>query len=255
MRLRGLSCVALAAGLALWVSPRVHAGEIRRVEAVGAIPLGPEITPSGPPRDAAVRAALRDAALRLALDLLSTDFDPIEAESAILEALGDDPFLYATRFRILEDRGEGPALFVNDLEVKSEYIVVVEAHLDLDRIRQRMAARGLVAPAGEARRVQVRVVMEGLGTYEAFQSLRRILLEDLGVRSAVPVEMQRGRVVLKVVSDRKGPELLDDMLAVLPPELQIVPVASDDKTVRFRVWEGPGPATSPAIDTPELNRY
>ncbi len=245
MRLRGLSCVALAAGLALGVSPLVNAGEIRRVESVGAIPLGPEITLKGPPRDAAVRAALRDAALRLALDLLSADFDPIEAESAILEALGDDPFQYATRFRILEDRGEGPALFVDDPEVESEYIVVVEAHLDLDRIRQRMATQGLVAPAGEARRVQVRVVMEGLGTYEEFQSLRRILVEDLGVRSAVPMEMQRGRIVLKVVSDRKGPELLDDLLAVLPPELQIVPVASDDKTLRFRVWEGSGPAANP----------
>ncbi len=245
MRLRGLSYVALAAGLAFWVSPRVDAGEIRRIESVGAIPLGPEITRTEPPRDAAVRAALRDAALRLALDLLSTDFDPIEAESAILEALGDDPFQYATRFRILEDRGEGPALFVDDPGVESEYIVVVEAHLDLDRIRQRMTAQGLVAPAGVAARMEVRVVMEGLGTYEAFQSLRRILVEDLGVRSAVPMEMQRGRIVLKVVSDRKGPELLDDLLAVLPPELQIVPVASDDKTVRFRVWEGSGPAANP----------
>ena len=244
MRLRGLGVIAWAGGLTLLAVPSVDAGEIRRVEVVGAVPLGEEIKPAGPPRDEAVRAALRDAVLRLALDLLSTDIDPIEAEPAILEALGNDPFKYATRFRILEDRGEGPALFVDDPEVESEYIVVVEAHLDLDRIRRRLTTRGLVAPAGEADRVQVRVVMDGLGSYEAFQSLRRVLIEDLGVRSAVPMAMQRGRVVLKVISDRKGGELLEDLLAVLPPELQITPVSSDAKSVHFRVWEGSGPAAT-----------
>ncbi len=260
-----LSWLTLAAALAAFATAAA-AGEIRQLESVGAIAIGGATASNEPPRDAAVRAALQDAALRLALELLSADFDPIGAEPAIAEALGNDPFRYATRYRILEDRGERPALFVDDPGVESEYVVVVEAHLDVDRIRQRMAASGLLAPSGEARWVQVRVVIEGLESYGAYAALRRVLVEDAGARSALPVEMERGRVVLRVVADREENALLEALLAAAPPDLRIIPLSADNGTLRLRVRQAAPPpaadvsagrpgAGAGAIDTPRRNRY
>jgi len=261
-RFSGLTLAAVLAAFA--TATAAAAGETRQLESVGAVAIDKQATATEPPHDAAVRAALQDAAQRLALELLSADFDPIDAEPAIAEALGDDPFRYATRYRILEDRGERPALFVEDPDVESEYVVVVEAHLDVDRIRQRMAAKGLLAPSGEARWVQVQVVIEGLESYGAYAALRRVLVEDAGARSAQPVEMERGRAVLQVVADREANELLEALLAAQPPNLRIVPLSADSGTLRLRVRETVLPpaadasAGSPgagAIDTPRRNRY
>jgi hypothetical protein len=230
------TALAIAAGLVAFATAAAGS-DVRRVEAVGAVPIGGEAAPPGPPRDAAVRAALQDAAQRLALELLSADFDPIMAEPAIAEALGDDPFRYATRFRILEDRGERPALLVDAGGAKSEYVVMVEAFLDVDRIRQRMAASGLLEPSGESRRIQLRVVVEGLESYRAYASLRRVLLDGARVRSAQPLVMERGRVLLRVVADREAPALLEDLLAAAPADLRIVPLAADRELLRLRVRE------------------
>ena len=41
-------------------------------------------------------------------------------------ALGKNPLDYANRFRILEDRGERPALFTEIPGVSTEYVVLVE---------------------------------------------------------------------------------------------------------------------------------
>jgi hypothetical protein len=264
-RREGLSQLALAAALAAFATAAA-AGEIRQLESVGAVAIGGKATANEPPHDAAVRAALRDAAQRLALELLSADFDPIGAEPAIAEALGSDPFQYATVYRILEDRGERPALFVEDPEVEHEYVVVVEAHLDVDRIRQRMAENGLLAPTGEARWVQVLVVIEGLESYSAYAALRRALIEEVGARSAVPLEMERGRAVLQVVSDREANALLEALLAAGPQNLRIVPLSEAPGMLRLRVREvALTPATDAsaehpaagggAIDTPRRNRY
>jgi hypothetical protein len=260
-----LSRLAPAAVLAAFATAAV-AADIRPLESVGAVAIGGETPAHEPPHDAAVRAALQDAAQRLALELLSADFDPIGAEPAIAEALGTDPFQYATAYRILEDRGVRPALFVDDPEVESEYVVVVEAHLDVDRIRQRMAASGLLAPSGEPRWIQVSVVIEGLESYGAYAALRRALIEEVGARSAVPLEMERGRAVLQVVSDREENALLEALVAVGPPNLRIVPLSADGGTLRLRVREvAPTPAADAAggqpgagageIDTPRRNRY
>jgi hypothetical protein len=240
-RFSGLTLVAVLAAFATAAA----AGETRQLESVGAVAIDEQATATEPPHDAAVRAALQDAAQRLALELLSADFDPIDAEPAIAEALGDDPFRYATRYRILEDRGERPALFVEDPNVESEYVVVVEAHLDVDRIRQRMAAKGLLAPSGEARWVQLHVVIEGLESYGAYAALRRALVEDAGARSALPVEMERGRAVLRVVADREAHALLEALLAAQPQNLRIVPLSADSETLRLRVRET---ALPPAAD-------
>ena len=117
-----------------------------------------------------------------------------------------------------------------------------------------------------ARWVQVRVVIEGLESYGAYAALRRTLVEDAGARSALPVEMERGRVVLRVVADREENALLEALLAAAPPDLRIIPLSADNGTLRLRVRQAAPPpaadvsagrpgAGAGAIDTPRRNRY
>jgi hypothetical protein len=236
--LLGVTAAALVAAIA-------SAGEIRRMEALGAVPLDAAASRGSPPRDAAVQEALSDAVRRVALELLP-ELDPAESETLLDEVLGLDPLDYATRFRILEDRGERQALFVEDPGVETEYVVVVEVNVDVGRVRERLAAGGLLAsPAGETRGFRLRLVIEELEGFRAYESLRRTLTERVGVRSALPVEMERGRAVLEVEADLGVRELLDALLAAAPPELQIVPLAADRDSLTLRV-RAVGPPAAPA---------
>ena len=95
---RGMTACGLA--LALLLAPAAGA-EIRQMEAVGAVPLAPDVGHVSPPRDLAVRMALNEAVRRVALDLVP-DMEPEEAAEFLPEVLGDEPLDYTTRFRILE---------------------------------------------------------------------------------------------------------------------------------------------------------
>ena len=234
-------CAAAVLGLGLQTGPVWGApAEIREMEAVGAIPLGDE-PPARPPRDAALNRALSDAVLRVALDLLP-DYDPMEAEVALSDLLGKDPLAYATRFRILEDRGERPALFSEDPDVETEYVVVVMVHVDVTRVRRRLEMTGVLEPSGEVRRVRVHLVIEDLADYTDYAALRRLLLDGLGVRSALPVEMEPGRAVMEVDGDRRPDALLEALLAAAPPTLEIIPLATDRRTIVVRIHQIPPPA-------------
>jgi hypothetical protein len=227
---------ATACGLALALLLASAAGaEIRQMEAVGALPLAPDVRHTSPLRDIAVRMALNEAVRRVALDLVP-GLDPEEAAEFLPEVLGDEPFDYTTRFRIIEDRGERPALFVEDPEVDFEYVVVVEAHIDADRVEKRLADAGLLmARSAGAPHRNLRLVVEDLESFAAYAALRETLIERVGVRSAVPVEMERGRAVL-VVNTSGGPwQLLEELLLAAPPELLITPVDTREDALTLRI--------------------
>jgi hypothetical protein len=240
--------------------------EVRRMEAVGAFPIDPQRTLTGAPRDAAVRAAVRDAVRRIARALLSREFvapTPVEkaeaAEEGELEpaadeapddgaldawldqVLGEDPFAFATRFRILEDRGVRPALLSGASDVKNEYVVVVEVYVDVGRVLERLRSSGvLLAPAGEESRFQIWLVAEGIDSFAAYDALRRALVATSGVRSALPTELQRGRAVFEVDAEREASAVLDDLLTLAPPGLRIIPLESQDDRVTVLVdWREP----------------
>ena len=138
--------------LALSLAATASARDIERVEVVGAVAVLPGAATSSA-REAAVRRALREAVNRTALALLAQL--PVSEDGAGIElsgVLGADPLEYASRYQVIEDRGERPALFVTDPDAVSEYVVVVEVYLDLDRVRDRLRAAGLeLAPSGEDR--------------------------------------------------------------------------------------------------------
>ena len=207
--------------------------EVRRVEAVGAVPLGVNAPSRVAPRDAALQRALEDAVRRVALEELSDrDFETREEELAL--ALGRDPSEFATRYRIREDRGERPALFTEDPEVESEYVVVVEVNVDVERVRERLVEAGLLLPSGDSRRYRVRVVIEQVESYAAYMAVRT-LLEEMGLRSVLPVEMERGRAVLEVYGDQAPDKLMNGLLQAAPSNLRLVPLDIDATTLTLRV--------------------
>lgn len=255
--LLGLAAVLLWAGAA--------GAEVVRIEALGAVPLDPDAPTHGAPRDAALERALNDAVWRVALDQLP-GFDPSDelAQARLAQALGDEPRDYVNRFRILEDRGKRPALFSDAPGVESEYVVLVEVHVDRDRVAKRLRDAGLLAtPSGERRHYRVRVVLEDVETYGTYQAVRT-LLEEIGARSALPVEMERGRAVLVVDGTRPPDQLLAALVRAAPPDLSVVPLGADDESLRLRARflgatpaapEPGGRAAARGFDTDDPNRY
>lgn len=258
MRPSTACCIGLGSllGLLLLGAPaRPAAAEVRTVEAVGAYPLPKEGSPASAPRDEALQRALTEAVWRVALDELPGR-DPELLRERLAEALGGDPLDYATRFRIVEDRGERPALFSESAEVESEYVVLAQVSVDVDRVRARLRQNGLLAPSGERPRRQVRVVLEQMESYEAYAALRQ-LLADLGDGSSQPRELERGRAVLLVDGHRSPSQLLQQLMRAAPPGLRIVPVAQDAESLSLRISlrEGSAAPAPAAIDTQDRNRY
>jgi hypothetical protein len=250
----------LAAAL-LWPAVCL-AGEVRVVEAIGFVPVaGGTQRAAAAPRDAALRVALAEAVWSVAAEEIDS-FDPETRASEVRAALGDQPLDYASRFRIVDDRGERPALFSEDPGIQTEYVVLVEASVDVDRVRRSLRRAGLLgAPAGDGQRHRVRIELIDCRDYATYQAVRG-LLEQIGVRSALPIEMEAGRAVLEVEGTRAGEELLEALVRGAPPDLEIQALPSDADTARLRARriavEPPqtgaaAPGTDPGafVDTPE----
>jgi hypothetical protein len=270
-----LAAFAIGSALLIAGSALARKSEIQRVEAVGAFPIDPNKPSREAPRDAAMRAAIRDAMRRVASGMLPADFvvptqdgvarddndsaedaleafvDPAEAEAELVawldQALGDDPFEFATRFRILDDRGRRPALLSNVEGVEVEYVVVVEVYVDTGRIEEVLRAAGVAfAPSGDGRRFRIALVVEGVNSFAGYEELLQALLDGPGVRSAQPVEFRRGSVVLTVEADREASAVLGDLLTGAPPELQLIPLESQDNSVTLLMdWVAPEPEPEP----------
>jgi hypothetical protein len=246
---------ALFVGALVAVAPApARAGEVRRVEAVGAVALDHTTTKPRIPRDAALHEGIAEGVKRVALDLVA-DLEPMSGEEILGDILGDDPLVYVTRYRILEDRGVRPALFVDDPEAENEYVVVVEVQVDVDRVRRRLVEGGLLAPApaGEGHRLSLQVSVDGITSYGAYLAVIEALEAEGGARSAMPVEASPGRVTFEVDGALDGPALLSALLEARRPDLRITPLGSDEQRVAFLVdWQPPAPADgSPAGGAPD----
>jgi hypothetical protein len=237
--MRARSIVILAGALLLSL-PGFAASDVRRMEAVGAVGIDPEAEVSGTPRDRARFAAVRDAVRRIALELVPEELRPKVDPKAekrdpnfwIEQALGSDPYDYAQSFRLLEDRGSRPALLTP--EVETEYVVVVEVFIDEARVRDRLAARGLLPEELAEDRTVVEIDLE-VSSYRAYERLRQALLEARGVHAAFPLEMSRGNVRLAVEADIGAEPLLAGLIRRTPPELRIELLGVGDDHARLRV--------------------
>ena len=100
--------------LLLGAGPEARAEDVRRLEAVGVVPLKPTQRGSVGALDEAIQAALREAVSRVARSFLM-DVEPAgEDEVDLDEVLGKRMVPYTSRFRIVDDQGERPAMFAED---------------------------------------------------------------------------------------------------------------------------------------------
>ncbi len=215
-----------------------------RLESLGAAPAR-EHAPAGiTVRRAAVHAALEDAVLRSALGLLGAERDR-EARQRVSRALGDDPVPYTVRYRLVEDRGERRRLLVANPEVEWEYVVLVEVHVALDRIRERLVEARLLAPGAPRARAQaLRVELLGVRSWSDYRLVRDVLARRGG--AVRPVEFSRERVVLEVETDRDARALLRDLRQGLPARLGPVPLAVGGQALRVRLGGPAGAVRSPS---------
>lgn len=256
---RWILVAALALGLAVGGALPAAAAELRQVESVGVVP----ILGSGarqPPRDAAVRAAVARAVEDVAHSILPAGWEENvppgsrssgeaqDVEPRLAGVLGSDPFEYATRFRIVEDRGVRDAVFSQ--EAKTEYVAVVEVFVDAGRLRERFASAGwLGAPAG-AGAGAIRIVLQDLTSFRAYESFRRTLIDDLGMESAVPLELSRGRAVLTAAGPYDAAELQEALVRRVPEGLRIVPLSREGETLTLLIDDVAPPAAPARAEEP-----
>lgn len=208
--------------------------QVRQMETIGAYPLSGGGKRSGSARDSAVKLALNEAVIQVAMDLV-TGMKHAEAADFLPDVLGGDPLDYTSRFRIIEDRGERPAQYSQDAGVEFEYVVLVESHIDSTRIRRRLAEAGMLMTRAQEPARQLLVVIEGNHDFAAYEALRGTLVGRLRVKSAVPVEMQQDRIVLAVETARSPRQLLENLLANAPPELRVTPVGTQAGVLRLEI--------------------
>jgi len=236
-----------------WIAAPAGAADVRRVEVLGVAPVDANRASRSSARDVALRRALQGAVWRVAVEQLDTAGATAE-DAAIAGALGNDPLVYATRFQIVEDRGERPALFSDDPEIENEYVVLAEVHVDINRVRKRLSSAGLMSlPAGDVGYFRTRVTLVDIRSWAELQAVRT-LLGEIGAQSAVPVDLVRGRAVLAVESRHSPAALVSALIAAAPPELRLEPLGAgpDGLELRARFLESSGssqPARASRFDT------
>ena len=234
MRVRHTLAPAAALLCLLALAGPARAVEERTVEGVGAVAVkGASAGHNGTPREAALRAAIVEAVRHVALDLVPRDTAVKDPEAAVDAALAPDPRAFANRFRIVEDRGEGRAMLVNEPGVETEYVMVVQAQVDVARVRERLVRAGLVAAGEQVPSQRLRIVVVDLDGYAGYMAVRT-LLDEIGVRGAVPVDMTRSQAVLEVESRVPPDQLLAQLVRAAPPELRLEPVGSDEDSLKLR---------------------
>lgn len=235
---RGLALAALAGLLA----PGAGA-EVRQLEAVGAAPIRSGASRQSP-REEAVRIAIREAVQRVAEELLLDQEQGEDSQPSLEEVLGQRMVPYTSSYRILEDRGRRQALFADDPDVTTEYVVIVEVEVDADRVEERLVAAGLMQPRSASQLIgRVRVEVEGVDAYAAYDAVRRLLASSRGAR-VIPIEFTPGHAVLQVETGLSPSDLLDQVLSEAPPELEVVPLRTGGASLALAVEWTPPPAAT-----------
>jgi hypothetical protein len=218
--------------VALWaVAPNAGA-EVRVLEVVGAVPLDQATRAKGIPRDRALDQALWEGVSRIAADLLVDSIVPETEDGSdpVRAALGDDTVPYTRSFRIIEDQGERPTLFTEHPDAATEYVLVVEVQVEVDRVRERLLAAGLLEQQGiQAPLTGIRLEIRDLTRYGGYEQLVALLTgERVGAVSVSPLELSHGRMLLHVEAEWGAAELLERLLAAAPETFRIEPLEVAD---------------------------
>jgi hypothetical protein len=145
-----------------------------------------------------------------------------EETERIRQALGRDTVSYTKSFRIVEDQGERPALFTDDPDVATEYLVLLEVQVEVDRVRGGLEQAGLLRPLEVSELTGIEIEILGLGHYAGYQALLTLLRSDgVGAAEVSPRHFGPDRVILVVEGEWEAPELVERLQARAPENLVI----------------------------------
>lgn len=226
---------------ACWLPDVAFAG-LQRVEAVGSYGIHEKMRARVTPRDEAVQMAIWEGVSRVALEEIGASASTEEDVVKLREALGKDMLPYTRSFRILEDKGENPVLFAENPAITTEYIVVVEVLVDVDRVKGALTDAGLLLDGGPtAVAAPVFLELVGIARYDTFESIREAILSKLGAQRVETLGFARDRQLLSVVGPF-GPEELSKALAGIGEGAwSLEPIGIDDVGRRVRVRGRIGP--------------
>lgn len=228
---------AVLALAALAAAPRAGA-ELTEVEAVGVAPAGPEA------RRLALASGLREAVVLVAAELAREGGASTTERAALEEALGDEPTRYAVQYRLAEDRGERPAQLVLDPGVEREYVVVVAAQVERERVREALRRAGLLGAPAPGSVHSLWLTIEGVDAWPTWERLRRALAARGG--TVRPIEFARGVVVAELQTDESNQALVERLRRAVGDSLGVSVTGSEPGNLRLRVVTN----AAPALDVP-----
>lgn len=230
--------------------------EPQRVEVVGAYPIRDAQRGKVKPRDEAIQKALWEGVSRVALELLGEEGDEAgdasEAKAGsgagtpgqprpdpterFRKVFGRDILPYTRSFRIVEDRGERPVLFAEEPGVRSEYLVVVEVLVDVERVRGELTRAGLIeSTAGSTVTRTVWIELEGLERYAGYRLVVDGLRRTLSASRVESLEFAPRRQLIQVDCPYGAEEIARRIGRLETAELILDPVEVDAEKARIRV--------------------
>ena len=187
---------------------------------------------------------------------------PADSTARFRKIFGREILPYTRSFRILEDRGERPVLFADEPGVRSEYLVVVEVIVDVERVTAELARAGLVAAkSGSGPKQSITIELIGLDQHAGLRRLMEVLRGELAVTGIETLEFSPGRQILRLETDFGPAELAARLGRLKLADLILEPAEIDRERRRLRVlaqWfppalveEGaPGSTDLPSAATP-----
>ncbi len=158
-------------------------------------------------------------------------------------ALGDQARGYTNRYRISEDRGLRERLFTGgeNPDANSEYVVVAEVDVDVERVRKALLKAGVIDSVAKASLDNVsrelRLVILDPINYRLVTDLQKVIEEEMEHSSALPLEFENGQAVLAVRSDLGAETFARSLIRRLPAELHVkqATVRGDEIAMRFEL--------------------
>jgi hypothetical protein len=162
---------------------------------------------------------------------------PTSDEVEILRsALGKDMLPYTRSYKILEDQGERPVLFDDSPGIKTEYVVVIEVIVDVERVNAALERAGLVSSSTQANAAEaVTLELVGLVRYEALEAVMAALKDKMGATRVQTLVFERERQVLSVEGPFGAEALSNRIVRYRNPNLILEPFGVDPEAGEVRV--------------------
>lgn len=239
MRLGRAMLLSWAVAFALGVPVTTALAERVRTDAVGVVPAGPGA------RQAALQAGVREAVLLVAVALAREAGARTDSRDELGRALGPDLLPYAVQYALVEDRGERPAQLIQQPGVDREYVVLVEAQVNRERVREVLIRSGLLGAPTALGVHSLWITLVGVDAWPMWERLRRALAARGGTLH--PVEFSRGVVIAELQTEESNEALLARLRRALAGSLDLALERSEPGSLRLRVIP-----LAPSAPVPEL---